>query len=79
MLQLSIIIPMYNVASYVRKCIASVLNQDLPYEQYEIIVVNDGSTDNGMEVLREMLRTDSCLQKMKDLGHWTVVTQENQD
>lgn len=78
MLQLSIIIPMYNVASYVRKCIASVLNQDLPYEQYEIIVVNDGSTDNGMEVLREMLRTDSCLQKMKDLGHWTVVTQENQ-
>ncbi|MCR5298051.1 MAG: glycosyltransferase [Paludibacteraceae bacterium] len=78
MLKLSIIIPMYNVASYVKKCIESVLQQDLSHEQYEMIVVNDGSTDNGLEVLEEMLRTDNRLQELHSLGHWTVVTQENQ-
>lgn len=43
--QLSIIIPAYNCEKYLEKCINSVLSQKLKYT-YEIIIVNDGSTDN---------------------------------
>lgn len=45
----SIIIPMYNIQEYIEKCINSVLQQD--YEDYEIIVVNDGSTDNSERIV----------------------------
>ena len=41
---LSIIIPIYNVEQYLRKCVDSVLNQNI--RDYEIILVNDGSTDS---------------------------------
>ncbi len=47
MLQLSIIIPVYNVAPYLRQCVDSVLHQDLPPAAYEIILVDDGSTDGS--------------------------------
>ena len=44
---LSIIIPVYNVAPYVEKCLASLLCQGLGPSDYELIVVNDGSTDES--------------------------------
>ncbi len=51
-MKLSIIIPMYNVAPYVERCIRSLENQSLPKDQYEIICVNDGSPDNCSEVIK---------------------------
>lgn len=50
---LSIIIPVYNVSRYLSKCLDSILNQDIAYKDYEIIVVNDGSTDNSGEIAQE--------------------------
>ena len=47
----SIIIPVYNTESYLKKCIDSVLNQT--YKDYEIIIVNDGSTDNSKDIIEE--------------------------
>lgn len=44
MCKLSFIVPIYNVAPYLRKCVDSLLLQD--YSDYEIILVDDGSTDN---------------------------------
>ena len=44
---LSIIVPVYNVEKYLAKCIDSLLQQDLAPESYEIILVNDGSTDGS--------------------------------
>lgn len=44
----SIIIPVYNVAEYISSCINSVLQQSYP--NIEIIIVNDGSTDNSLEI-----------------------------
>lgn len=44
MIKLSIIVPIYNVELYLRKCVDSLLAQD--YFDYEIILVDDGSTDN---------------------------------
>lgn len=42
---LSIIVPVYNVEPYLRKCVESLLAQDLNPDEYEIILVDDGSTD----------------------------------
>lgn len=47
----SIIIPCYNVERYVTKCVESVLKQS--EHDYEIIIINDGSTDNTLKVLNE--------------------------
>ena len=44
---LSIIVPVYNVEEYLPHCINSLLDQGLTEKQYEIILVNDGSTDNS--------------------------------
>lgn len=44
-LKLSIIVPIYKVEQYLGKCVDSLLNQDLPCEEYEIILVDDGSPD----------------------------------
>ncbi|MFZ4455583.1 MAG: glycosyltransferase family 2 protein [Bacteroidales bacterium] len=54
MLRLSIIVPMYNVAPYVEKCIRSLENQDIPKSEYEIICVNDGSPDNCKEIVERL-------------------------
>ena len=50
-LQLSIIIPVYNVEAYIEKCITSLQDQDIPKETYEIIIINDGSPDNSRQVV----------------------------
>ena len=49
-MKLSIIIPIYNVENYLRKCIDSVLNQDLSSDEYEIILVDDGSPDGCPQI-----------------------------
>ena len=45
MKKVSIIIPLYNLEKLIGKCIASALAQDLSPEEYEILVIDDGSTD----------------------------------
>ena len=52
-MKLSIIVPVYNVADFLTKCLESLLAQDLPQNEYEIIVVNDGSTDNSGEIAQQ--------------------------
>lgn len=49
-MKLSIIVPIYNVANYLTKCICSLLEQDLSTADYEIILVDDGSTDACGEI-----------------------------
>ena len=44
----SILIPVYNVEKYLEECLNSVLNQD--FRDYEIIIVDDGSTDNSPQI-----------------------------
>ncbi|MCQ2315226.1 MAG: glycosyltransferase [Bacteroidales bacterium] len=49
---LSIVVPVNNVENYLSKCLDSILNQDIAKDDYEIVVVNDGSTDNSGEIAR---------------------------
>ncbi len=52
-MRLSIIVPIYNVAPYLRKCVDSLLAQDI--SDYEIILVDDGSTDNSGAIADELV------------------------
>lgn len=57
MQKISVIIPIYNVANYLPKCIESVINQT--YKNLEIILMDDGSPDNCPKICDEYAQTDS--------------------
>lgn len=56
-MKLSIIIPVYNVEQYLPKCLDSILNQS--FKDLEVICVNDGSTDNSLDILKEYKSKDN--------------------
>lgn len=56
---ISVIVPIYNVENYLVRCIESILSQS--YEKLEIILVNDGSTDNSAEICKKYLKIDDRL------------------
>lgn len=67
--KLSIIIPAYKVDGYIEKCIRSLDHQDLPKEDYEIIVTNDGSPDRCREIVEGL---------QKEIPNLILINQENQ-
>lgn len=67
MIKISIIIPVYNSASCIERCLESLVNQTL--KDIEIICVNDGSTDNSLEILNKYSANDNRIK---------VYTQNNQ-
>lgn len=52
----SVVVPIYNVAKYLPECINSILSQT--YGNFELILVNDGSTDNSLEICRNFAEKD---------------------
>ena len=54
--KVGIIIPIYNVEKYLRECLDSVLNQS--YENLEIVLVDDKSTDSSLEIARGYVERD---------------------
>lgn len=52
---LSIIVPIYNVEDYISDCLQSILNQGLNSDDYEVILVNDGTEDKSMEKISNLL------------------------
>ena len=65
--KISIVIPVYNVELYLRRCLDSVCNQT--FKNLEIICVNDGSTDTSALILEEYAKKDNRIK---------VIHQKNQ-
>lgn len=65
--KVSVIIPVFNAEKYIGECLNSLLNQT--YNDYEIICVDDGSTDNTLSILQEYQKVNKCI---------SVIHQENQ-
>lgn len=57
MIKVSIIVPVYNVEEYLKECLESIINQTL--KEIEIICINDGSTDNSLNILENYAQKDS--------------------
>ena len=53
---ISIIVPVYNTEAFVKECIESILNQT--YQEFELILVDDGSKDKSFAICQEMARKD---------------------
>ena len=65
--KISVIIPVYNVEQYLAECLDSIVNQTL--KEIEIICVNDGSTDNSLQILKEYASKDDRIK---------IIDEENQ-
>ena len=57
MAKVSIGVPIYNVAEYLPQCLDSILNQT--FKDFEVILVDDGSTDNSFKICQEYVAKDS--------------------
>lgn len=55
----SVVVPIYNVEEYIEKCVDSILNQT--YKNLEVILVNDGSTDNSRNIIEKYLWDSRCI------------------
>ena len=65
---LSIIIPFYNVEEYFERCLNSIFSQNVLSEHFEVVAINDGSTDRSLEIAQQIATQQSNL---------IVVSQEN--
>ncbi len=54
---LSVVIPLYNCEPYIAMCLDSILQQGLEESEYEVVVVNDGSTDKGADIASEYCKS----------------------
>ena len=66
MVKISVVIPVYNTQNYLNECIDSVLNQS--FKDFEIICINDGSTDNSLSILSDYEVSDERIK---------VISQQN--
>ncbi len=65
---LSIIIPVYNAENYIVRCVNSLMNQGFKNSEFEILLINDGSTDNSFRIISQLASKNSNIH-VHDLGH----------
>lgn len=66
-IDVSVVVPVYNGSDYIEEALESILNQD--FKSYELVIVDDGSTDNSLEIIKNTLSKSNIQNK--------VITQEN--
>ncbi len=74
-IKVSIVMPVYNTAPYLRQCLDSVLAQTL--EEFELICVDDGSTDGSLEILEEYAKKDNRIQIIKQKNQHAGIARNN--
>lgn len=68
-MELSIIVPIYNVEQYVHACLESIFRQGIEKNRFEVILVNDGTKDKSMEAVADIIASHPNI---------TIINQENQ-
>lgn len=68
-MDLSIIVPVYQVEKYIRTCVESIFRQGLDDARFEVIIINDGTKDKSMEMIADIISRHDNI---------TVIHQENQ-
>lgn len=76
MIEISLIIPVYNVSKYILSCLDSVRDNLIDKQKIEIVIVNDGSTDNSLELITDFLEVNHLT---KQHGYnIQIIDQQNQ-
>jgi len=73
--KVSVIIPVYNAEKYLRQCLDSVANQTL--QDIEIICVDDGSTDESLNIIEEYIKKDNRFQVLHQHNQYAGVARNN--
>ncbi len=76
-MQLSIIVPVYNVEKYVRPCIESIFKQGLDEDCFEVIIVNDGTQDNSMEMIQDIIEAHHNIKVIEQPNQGLSVARNN--
>ena len=66
--KLSVIVPVYNQEKYIARCLRSLVKQSMDRKEYEIIVINDGSTDKTSKILEQFLEYITLIESEKNYG-----------
>lgn len=75
MIKISVIIPVYNKEKYLSQSIESVLNQT--YENFELILINDGSTDNSSNIIKKYSKIDTRIKYIGQKNQGVSATRNN--
>ena len=65
---ISVIVPVYNQEKYISRCIRSLSSQSLDKDLYEIIIINDGSSDNTSEIIKKFAKYLKIISSKKNMG-----------
>lgn len=68
----SVVVPIYNAEKYLKKCINSILNQT--YSNFELILVNDGSTDLSLKICENYLKRDRRIKLINKINQGSIAT-----
>ena len=75
MAKVSVIIPVYNAEKYLKRCLDSIVNQT--FKDIEILCINDGSTDNSLNILNEYAKNDSRIRIINQDNQGVSITRNN--
>lgn len=74
---LSIIVPVYRVEKYIRSCVESIFRQGLPDSDFEVILVNDGTPDNSMDIIQDIINAHQNIIVINQQNHGLSVARNN--
>ena len=74
---LSIIIPLYNCEKYINQCLDSIILQDLEKNNYEVIIIDDGSTDNSFTIAKAYSDRNDNIRVVKQENQGVACTRNN--
>ena len=74
MSKISIIVPIYNAEKFLNKCIKSILKQT--FENFELILVNDGSTDKSLDICNKYAKSDKRIKVINKKNEGSVLARK---